>query len=54
VRRYTAGSNVVRLDADVAAASPDASSVNQALRLLMRLARSTSRSSRPRDKSKKR
>ena len=37
--RYRAGTNLVRLAPDVAAAFPDAEAVNEALRLLMRLAR---------------
>ena len=36
---YKAGTNVVVLDADVAKAFPDSSSVNQALRLLLELVR---------------
>jgi hypothetical protein len=36
---YKAGTNVVVLDADVAQAFPDSSSVNRALRLLMELAK---------------
>ena len=36
---YKAGTNVVVLDPDVAKAFPDASSVNQALRLLLELAK---------------
>ena len=35
---YKAGTNVVFLDADVAKAFPDSSSVNRALRLLLELA----------------
>ena len=35
---YKAGTNVVFLDADVAKAFPNSSSVNQALRLLLELA----------------
>lgn len=37
--QYRQGSNLVLLDADVAAAFPDAAAVNNALRLLLRLAR---------------
>ncbi len=37
--RYRAGTNLILLAPDVAAAFPDAQSVNQALRLLMRVAR---------------
>jgi hypothetical protein len=36
---YRAGTNVVHLDADVAAAFADSAAVNEALRLLMKLAR---------------
>jgi len=36
---YRAGTNVVFLDADVAEAFPDSHAVNQALRLLVRLAK---------------
>lgn len=36
VERYEAGTNLVLLEPDVAAAFPDARSVNEALRLLMR------------------
>jgi hypothetical protein len=36
---YRAGTNVVLLDADVAAAFTDSAAVNDALRLLMKLAR---------------
>ncbi|HNF65416.1 hypothetical protein [Plasticicumulans sp.] len=36
---YQRGTNLVLLDADVAAAFPDAAAVNNALRLLLRLAR---------------
>lgn len=39
VERYSAGTNLVRLDGDVQAAFPDAESVNEALRLLMKIAR---------------
>jgi hypothetical protein len=38
-RAYEAGTNVVLLDPDVAEAFPDSSSVNQALRLLIELAK---------------
>jgi hypothetical protein len=44
---YKAGTNVVFLDADVAAAFNDSSSVNQALRLLMKLARQSLPTRRP-------
>ena len=39
VNRYRSGTNLVRLDGDVQAAFPDAESVNEALRLLMKIAR---------------
>ena len=38
-RRFAAGTNLVALDPDVAAAFPDSASVNEALRLLVKLAR---------------
>lgn len=38
--RYQAGTNLIRLDADVAAAFPDAKSANDALRLLLKIAES--------------
>jgi hypothetical protein len=37
--RYTAGTNVVVLAPDVAAAFPDAEAVNEALRVLVKIAR---------------
>ena len=37
--RYRAGTNLVRLAPDVAAAFPDADAVNEALRLLMKVAK---------------
>lgn len=37
-KRYRAGTNLVRLEPDVAAAFPDAKTVNEALRLLMKVA----------------
>jgi hypothetical protein len=37
--RYAEGTNVVRLDPDVAAAFPDAAAVNAALRALLEIAR---------------
>ena len=40
VERYRRGTNLVLLEPDVAAAFPDAKSVNEALRLLVKLARS--------------
>ncbi len=39
--RYRAGTNLVLLAPDVAAAFPDARAVNEALRLLMRVARTS-------------
>ncbi len=39
--RYRAGTNLVWLAPDVAAAFPDAQAVNEALRLLMRVANSS-------------
>jgi hypothetical protein len=39
--RYKAGTNLVPLAPDVAAAFPDAQAVNDALRLLMKVARSS-------------
>jgi hypothetical protein len=38
--RYRAGTNLVRLAPDVAAVFPDAAAVNEALRLLMKIAQS--------------
>ena len=38
VERYQAGTNLVLLEPDVAAAFPDAEKVNEALRLLIRVA----------------
>ena len=38
-KRYAAGTNVVLLAPDVAAVFPDADSVNEALRALMKIAR---------------
>ena len=38
-RAYRAGTNVVLLEPDIAAVFPDSASVNQALRLLVRLAK---------------
>jgi hypothetical protein len=40
-QRYRAGTNLVLLAPDVAAAFPDAKAVNEALRLLMRVAKSS-------------
>jgi len=39
VERYGAGTNLVLLEPDVAAAFPDARTVNETLRLLIKLAR---------------
>jgi hypothetical protein len=39
VERYQAGTNLVLLEADVQAAFPDAEAVNEALRMLMKVAR---------------
>lgn len=44
---YQAGTDVVLLDADVARAIPDSSSVNPALRLLLDVAEKQARSKRP-------
>jgi len=44
---YKAGTNVVVLDADVAAAFPDSPSVNRALRMLLELAKKQLSSKRP-------
>ena len=44
---YRAGTNVVFLDADVAKAFPDSSSVNRALRLLLEIAKKQLSSKRP-------
>ena len=38
VERYNAGTNLVLLESDVQAAFPDAESVNEALRMLMKIA----------------
>ena len=38
VERYRAGTNLVLLEPDVAAAFPDAKAVNEALRLLIKVA----------------
>jgi len=37
-RRYAAGTNIVRLEPDVAAAFPDEKAVNDALRFVMQIA----------------
>ena len=39
VDRYRAGTNLVLLESDVQAAFPDAEAVNEALRMLMKIAR---------------
>ncbi len=39
VERYRAGTNLVMLEPDVAAAFPNAKAVNESLRLLMKVAR---------------
>lgn len=39
LRRYSSGTNLVRLDADVSKAFPDEQSVNDALRAVMNAAR---------------
>lgn len=44
---YKAGTNVVLLDADVAEAFPDSSSVNRALRMLLEIAKKQRSSERP-------
>ncbi len=44
---YKAGTNIVVLDADVAKAFPDSSSVNRALRLLLEIAEKQVSSKRP-------
>jgi hypothetical protein len=41
--KYKAGTNLVRLEPDVAAAFPDAKAVNEALRLLVKVAEATRR-----------
>jgi hypothetical protein len=43
--RMAAGSNIVRLDPDVAAAFPDSAAVNEALRALLHIAERTPRRS---------
>ena len=39
VERYRAGTNLVLLESDVQAAFPDSEAVNEALRMLMKVAR---------------
>jgi hypothetical protein len=46
-QRYAEGTNVVVLAPDVAEAFPDSESVNQALRLLIKIARQQSHSATP-------
>lgn len=46
-QQYQQGTNLVLLDPDVAAVFPDSTSVNEALRLLMTLARKQLERSRP-------
>jgi hypothetical protein len=41
VQRYKAGTNLILLDPDVVAAFPTAEAVNEALRLLMKVAQTT-------------
>jgi hypothetical protein len=48
---YRAGTNVVFLEADLVEAFPDSASVNQALRLLVKLSRSKALSSSRPDKA---
>jgi hypothetical protein len=43
VERYRAGTNLVLLESDVQAAFPDAKAVNEALRMLMKVARRQAR-----------
>jgi hypothetical protein len=43
VQRLTTGSNIVRLAPDVAAAFPTEEAVNEALRLLLKVAKTTGR-----------
>jgi hypothetical protein len=42
-QRYAAGSNIVRLDPDVAEIFPDSDSVNKALRTLIKISRQTTK-----------
>lgn len=44
-QRYATGSNVVVISPDVAEAFPDSESVNEALRMLIRIAQQTKKSS---------
>jgi hypothetical protein len=50
-RRYRAGTNLVLLSPEVAKAFPDDESVNEALRLLMKVAKSQSPQRRPSKRS---
>ena len=52
-KAYQAGTNVVFLEPDIAAAFPDSASVNQALRLLVRLSRTKAISGSRPDKTMK-
>ena len=47
VDRYRTGTNVVLLDPEVAAAFPDSTSVNEALRALLAIAKRTEQRKRP-------
>ena len=51
VRAYQAGSNVALIEPDLVEAFPDSASVNQALRMLVRLSRSKALSDRRPDKA---
>ncbi len=53
-KRYAAGSHIVVLDPDVAAAFPDATIVNEALRMLARLAETMSAQRIPRSRRRPR
>jgi hypothetical protein len=46
-KAYRTGTNVVFLEPDIASAFPDSASVNQALRLLVRLSKTAAIASRP-------
>jgi len=46
-QRYATGSNVVVISPDVAEAFPDSESVNEALRMLIKIAQQTKKSSIP-------
>jgi len=47
VQRYRRGTNIVLLDPEVAAAFPDSTSVNDALRALLAIAKRTKQRKRP-------